>query len=192
MKSKRQLRQQQRQRKKLITSGILVAAAIGILALLGFAFLRTPPENPGQAVAVMPDTSHVAEGTDPGPYNTDPPTSGKHYESTLNAGFYHEDDVQSAYPAGPLVHNLEHGYIIFWYNCDPLSEQDCERLKSDIQGVMEDENNNKVIAHPWPSIQEPVVMTSWGRMLRFDRFDSAIANEFISQNRNKAPEPNAP
>jgi hypothetical protein len=80
MKSKKQIRQQQRQRKRLVTSGILIGAVIIILAILGFAFLRPIPESPGEAVAVMPDTSHVAEGTDPGPYNTDPP----HPESTTN------------------------------------------------------------------------------------------------------------
>jgi hypothetical protein len=140
----------------------------------------------------MPDTTHVAEGTDPGPYNSDPPTSGKHYEATLNAGFYNEGDVAVAHPEGHLVHNLEHGYVIFWYNCSPLSETECTELKGQIQGVMEGENNFKVIAFPWPSIDVPVVMTSWGRILRLENFDPQVAQNFVQTRRNKAPEPNAP
>jgi hypothetical protein len=36
-------------------------------------------------------------------------------------------------------------------------------------------------------------MTSWGRILHFDEgFDAELAFSFVQNNRNKAPEPNAP
>jgi hypothetical protein len=57
---------------------------------------------------------------------------------------------------------------------------------------MADENNFKVIAFPWPSIDVPVVMTSWGRILRMESFDPQVAQNFVQNRRNKAPEPNAP
>jgi hypothetical protein len=57
---------------------------------------------------------------------------------------------------------------------------------------MEAENNFKVIAFPWPSIDVPVVLTSWGRMVRMEAFDPAQARDFVQRNRNKAPEPEAP
>ena len=195
MKSKRQRMQAQRRKKQLYTRLGLGGIGLIAIAILAYAVLsasRPPTGETGEEVAVMPDTSHVAEGTDPGPYNSDPPTSGRHYASTLNAGFYNEGDVQDPYPAGLLVHNLEHGYIIFWYNCSLVSEQECADLKEQIQNVMEAENNNKVIAYPWDSIDVPVVMTSWGRMLRFEEFDPQVAQDFARQNRNKAPEPQAP
>jgi hypothetical protein len=142
----------------------------------------------------MAITSHVQEGTDPGPYNSDPPTSGKHYDPTYQAGFYDESDTetQNLHPEGFLVHNLEHGYVIFWYNCNLLDEQECTDLKTQIQGVMDEAGGTKLIAFPRESIEEPVVMTSWGRMLRFEEFDPAQARDFIQRNLNKAPEPNAP
>jgi hypothetical protein len=65
-------------------------------------------------------------------------------------------------------------------------------LKAQIREVMSAENNFKVIAFPWESIDVPVVMTSWGRMLRFDQFDTEQAQDFVQRNRNKAPEPFAP
>ena len=192
MKSKRQIKQAQRRRKKLFTTLGLSGGALLVIALLGYTFLAAARPPIGEEVAVMPDTSHVPEGTDPGPYNTDPPTSGRHYAATLNAGFYNEGDVQDPFPAGFLVHNLEHGYIIFWYNCSLVGEQECSDLKEQIRVVLEEENHLKVIAYPWNSTDVPVVLTSWGRMLRFEEFDPELALDFVQRNRNKAPEPEAP
>jgi hypothetical protein len=147
-----------------------------------------------QLVEEMEEVSHVAEGTDPGPYNTDPPTSGKHYATQAFAGFNDESDLESFgdYPPGYLVHSLEHGYVIFWYNCDAFGGADCEDLKDDIQRVMGRVGDFKVIAFPWSSIEVPVVMTSWGRMLSFEQFDADIAEQYVRNFRNQAPEPNAP
>lgn len=192
MKSKRAQMQARRRRNALITRLGLGAAALVAIALIASSFLREPAPELGEDVPIMPDTTHVAEDTDPGPYNSDPPTSGKHYEATLNAGFYNDGDVSADYPEGHLVHNLEHGYVIFWYNCSLLDETGCTELKGQIQEVMADENNFKVIAFPWPSIDVPVVMTSWGRILRMESFDPQVAQNFVQNRRNKAPEPNAP
>jgi hypothetical protein len=192
MKSKRAQMQARRRRNALITRLGLGAAALVAIALIASSFLREPAPELGEDVPIMPDTTHVAEDTDPGPYNSDPPTSGKHYEATLNAGFYNDGDVSADYPEGHLVHNLEHGYVIFWYNCSLLDEAGCTELKGQIQEVMADENNFKVIAFPWPSIDVPVVMTSWGRILRMESFDPQVAQNFVQNRRNKAPEPNAP
>jgi hypothetical protein len=145
----------------------------------------------GESIPLIPDRSHVPEGTDPGPYNSDPPTSGRHYDVPAQAGFYDADPYPS-FPAGHLVHSLEHGYVIFWYNCDLLNENECATLKSQIKDVMNAEDNLKLIAFPWRSIDVPVVMTSWGRLLKMKTFDPAQANAFIQANRNQAPEPDAP
>ena len=139
--------------------------------------------------------AHVPEGQDPGPFNSDPPTSGRHYSQPFDPGFYEEGDLETQvdYPAGHLLHNLEHGYVIFWYNCDELDNAvDCDDLKEQIKNVMNRFLGAKMVAFPWASIDEPVVMTTWGQMLRFDKFDERAAREFVQANRNRAPEPNAP
>jgi hypothetical protein len=112
----------------------------------------------------------------------------------LPAGFYDDADVAvlPPRPEGFLVHNLEHGYVIFWYNCQALDEAGCAELKAQIRQVMDDHGNFKLIAFPWTSIEEPLAMTSWGRLQRFERFDARAASRFIRTNLNKAPEPNAP
>lgn len=192
MKSKRKMRQEQKKRKQVLNWVIWGGLGVILLAVLAFALRGSPKTAVGESVTVMPNANHVEEGTDPGPYNTDPPTSGPHYANEMDAGFYEANGQQPAYPAGYLVHNLEHGYVIFWYNCSVVSEQECTGLKADIQSVMDQVNNFKVIAYPWPSIDVPVVMTSWGKLQKFDQFNKGLAKDFVDANRNQAPEPNAP
>ncbi len=165
-----------------------------VLVIAGVLFWPAVTPVVGEAVPVMESSAHVEEGQDPGPYNTDPPSSGRHYASDLEPGFYDEADSEryEPYPAGYLVHNLEHGYVIFWYNCEELGEKDCSQLKDQIQEAMDEVDNFKVIAFPWASIDAPVVMTSWGKIQRFESFDVDAAVEFVKSNRNKAPEPQAP
>jgi len=112
----------------------------------------------------------------------------------LMQDFYEESDpeVQYEFLEGFLLHNLEHGYIMFWYNCDLLDGVSCSNLKSQIKGIMDEFNNSKVIRYPRSPIDIPLVMTSWERMLPLDPFIADEASDFIRRNRNRAPEPNAP
>ncbi|RPI31924.1 MAG: DUF3105 domain-containing protein [Chloroflexota bacterium] len=197
-KSRRELIRQQRLKKRRLTYGLFGILGLIALALVGFTLLNNPSSaeggvaQAGEAVPVMPSVDHVPDGTDPGPFNTDPPTSGKHYNDPLRAGFYDEEDAQTMgeYPEGHLVHSLEHGYVIFWYNCTSLDEAGCSGLKEEISQVMDEAGNIKVIAFPWDSIDVPVVVTSWARMLSFESFDPEQALAFVEANRNKSPEPN--
>lgn len=174
-------------KKKLTISPLAwVFAALLALILMVISF-RVDFNLIGEKVEVMEDASHVPEGTDPGPFNTNPPTSGTHYEEHFTSEFFDENIYD--YPEGFLVHNLEHGYAIFWYNCDLLSLEKCEQLKSEIKGVMEKARMYKVIAYPWPSIETPVVITSWGRMLRMEKFDPDLAFRYVIKYRNQSPEP---
>lgn len=193
--SRRQQMQARQRQRKMVTSLIWGGLGIAILAVVGLLVWQAVRPAAGEAVAVPAGSDqHVAAGTPPGPYNTDPPTGGAHYDETLPAKFYEEADVASLpeYPEGYLVHNLEHGHVIFWYNCDLLDETACGNLKEQIRGVMEDFDGFKVVAFPWKALDVPVAMTSWDRIQRFESFDPAQARAFVRANRNRAPEPNAP
>ena len=135
-------------------------------------------------------STHIPADSDPGEYNSDPPTSGPHYADEARAGFYDTNSYQ--YPAEYLVHNLEHGYVIFWYNCGLLDDDACTELKSQIKSVMDEFNNVKVIAYPWDSLDVPVAMTSWGRLHKMKTFNEAQARAFYGSNLNRSPEPGAP
>ena len=192
------MREQRRaRRKRQQTTRTLIWIGIGIVVVVIGGFIAWTAFRPaaGEAVPIMANAGdHVPEGSDPGPFNSNPPTSGQHYGQEFEAGFYEESDpeFQNEYPEGYLIHNLEHGYTIFWYNCNLLDEAGCSKLKSDIRAVMNDVNNFKVIGFPRSSISAPIVMTSWGRMLAMETLDADRAHDFINRNRNRAPEPNAP
>lgn len=186
----RKRRQRERLRSRIIWGGI---AAVGLL--LGGALLW-PAIRPaaGEAVPIMPSSRHIPVGEDPGPFNSDPPTSGPHYDAPLDAGLYHQATAadMGPYPTGYLVNNLEHGCVVFWYNCEILDEIRCTALKGQLQEAIDDARNIKVVAFPWTSIEVPVVATSWGRMQEFESFDTKLALRFVSSNRNRAPGPQAP
>jgi len=192
----RDTRRAKQRKKKMTTSLIWGGVVVAVLALAVILVFVPARPSEGEAVPIMADAgAHVPEGQDPGPFNSDPPTSGRHYGQPLDAGLYKSGDPETMveYPEGYLLHNLEHGYVIFWYNCDVLdTAKDCDELKGQIQDVMDGFSSVKLIAFPRASLDAPFVMTSWGQMQRFEKFDQGLAIKFVQANRNRAPEPNAP
>jgi hypothetical protein len=180
-----------RQRKQKLRSD-LIWGGLGVIALaiIGLVVWQGVRPAAGESIPIMVSDPHIPIDNDPGEYNSDPPTSGPHYAQEVRAGFFDDNNYQ--FPAGYLVHNLEHGYVIFWYNCDLLDETGCSTLKEQIKTTMDDLGGAKLIAYPWPSLDVPLVMTSWGRLQRFEIFDAEQAKVFYRSNLNKAPEPDAP
>jgi hypothetical protein len=191
---KREIRTAQREKKrrmKIVWGGIMLAV-LAIAGFIGWSVLRP---SLGETIPIMANAGeHVEVGSDPGPFNSNPPTSGRHYGQEYDAGFYDENssEAQADYPEGYLGHNLEHGYVIFWYNCALLDDAGCETLKTQVQGVMDKYDNFKVIAFPTDSTDVPLAIVSWGQLLELEEFDANSASQFVKVNRNRAPEPNAP
>ncbi len=170
-------------------AGLLLLAGL----VLGFSALRNLPDTAQLLGEEVPITSRDHAPSDvPISYNSNPPAGGAHYAEDFPARFYQESDLATLppYPEGYLVHNLEHGYVIFWYNCQ-LSGTDCTALKQTIRQVMDETGNTKLIAFPWSKMDVPLAMTSWGRILKFSQPDPALMKKFVERNRNHAPEPEA-
>jgi hypothetical protein len=181
-------------RRRQLTIGAWVGAVVvfvGVLAYLTWQQAR-PKVQPGTAVPVM-GAQHIPLGATHEPYNSDPPTSGPHYEQPAEAGFYEQAPADEA-----LVHNLEHGHVIIWYNCSQLAEDACASLKLQVQGVMnqagvsKNTGTAKLEAVPRTMADAQVALTSWGRLEKLDRFDASAMLAFIQANRDQAPEPLAP
>lgn len=189
-KSNRQKMQERQRKQKIRTNLIWGGIGVVILAIVGLVVWQGVRPEAGESIPIMVSNPHIPVDSDPGQYNSDPPTSGPHYPEEAKAGFFDDNNYQ--FPAGYLVHNLEHGYVVFWYNCDLLDESGCANLKEQIKTTMGDLGGTKLIAYPWPSLDVPLVMTSWGRLQRFETFDAEQAKAFYRANLNKAPEPNAP
>jgi len=90
-----------------------VVLSVIVLALYGIYKLVTKP-LPGEAVAAL-GRDHVTDiaGVN---YNSNPPTSGPHFAVWAKPGTY--DRLISD---GYLIHSMEHGYVIIWYDCSKLS-----------------------------------------------------------------------
>ncbi len=90
---------------------IIAIVIIISIAVLGFWVFNETKPKPGTLLTDEGRT-HVEIGTDV-QYGTNPPTSGNHYAQWTKWGIYDtpKDDRN-------LVHSLEHGYVIMYYNCD--------------------------------------------------------------------------
>lgn len=189
----REQRRKKERQSKMIKWGILAAIGLAVLGFLIYQGTRPVTAAEGEVVQVG-RYDHVPEGSNTGPYPTDPPAGGLHYALDYEPGFYNEADIVNLPKnyEGYLVHNLEHGYVIFWYNCAADPNFDCEGMKQTVRKIMDTAGTHELIAFPWPSQKEPLVLTSWGRILRLDRADENLMREFIRLNLNKSPEPLMP
>lgn len=122
-------RKRAQRRRSLVTMGL--AVGVGVLVVMLIVSQRNHGAG-GESVNIGgPDTpeaakctsvqefkeeghTHVPEGTTVG-YKTDPPTSGNHWPpgSQADPGFY-----ATPVDSERLVHNLEHGQIVIWYQTD--------------------------------------------------------------------------
>lgn len=126
----------------------------------------------------MEGANHVPEGTKI-EYKSNPPHSGPHYDRTAHSGIYDKAPAD-----GYLVHSLEHGAVILWYN-EKLSSGDIEKLR-EIFGKM----GGKTIMTP-RKMDVPVALTSWTRILKLEKIDEKKILDFYEANYNRGPE-NAP
>lgn len=187
-RAQRQARAKRKRQRDNLGKGVILVLGLGVVVYLGWLILRP---QVGEAMPVLP-SEHVETGQAITQDVSNPPTSGDHYASPLDPGFYDEADLAGlpSNPDGYLIHNLEHGYVIFWYDCTQIA--DCEALKGQIQSAMAELPAGKLIAFPRSGMEAPVVMTSWGRMQAMESFDPDLARVFVERNLNRAPEGTAP
>jgi hypothetical protein len=187
-------RKKRTQRNILLYGGLGIAlVAVAVIVYLVVSQQQSTSGGPiGEEIAI-PSRNHVADSAEPGPYLSNPPAGGAHYSTDYTEKFYQESDLPGlpAHPEGYLVHSLEHGYVIFWYNCQ-AANTDCAALKQSIQTVMDQTGKEKLIAFPWSKMDMPLAMTSWGRLLKFKTPDEKLMKQFVLRNRYQAPEPDAP
>ncbi|WP_243057956.1 DUF3105 domain-containing protein [Nocardioides sp. SR21] len=101
--------------------------------------------------------NHVPTGT-PVEYTTAPPAFGAHWNEAgvapapFDRKFYSEADRPAL---ESLVHNLEHGYTILWYD-DTLSDAQVSEIRDMAEKFDESDTNmrDKFIAAPWTSDDE--------------------------------------
>ena len=86
------------------------------------------------------------------------------------------------------VHSLEHGAVWIAYNPDSLNPSDVDALTSQVNG------KPYSLMSPFPGIDSPVSIQSWGHQLKVDSVDDPRIAKFITalkQNPNTHPEAGA-
>lgn len=174
-------------------AALLVAVGIGVS-------VSRPALNrvrlPAEARDLLPDEGrgHVAEGTRVD-YRTDPPTSGAHYDGTevpavYNRPVVHCPDDQGDEPGVPcyekLVHNLEHGHVVVYYDPDRIPAEAMDhllQLNARYQGDWA-----AVLAVPRKDDRYVAILTAWRHWLRLERYDRALVDAFVNAYMGRGPE----
>ena len=107
------------------------------------------------------------------------PTSGPHDPNWVRAGFYAQPQ-----PPTLLVHALEHGNIVIYY------EQPGDDALKTLRGWSERFNGqwDGVVVAPVAGLGGRIVLSAWTKTLDLGRFDAAAAAAFIDAYRGRGPE----
>jgi hypothetical protein len=187
----------------LLIGGVLVVGVL-ILALV-LLFGGTP--SAGLGVQQPNDgTAHVTPGTDcrdpaqqndatgcsADPYSTLPAASGPHWDPS---GIAQWGVYTTPQPETQLIHNLEHGGVVIWYDPEALDPASIDALTSYVntQTASGVSGRYKFILSPWGGadpLPAPVVASSWRWLLQLETGDTEMIDEFAREHYGDAPEPN--
>ena len=182
----------------LAIGGVLLVGAVIVILVL----VLGSGANPSAGI-VQPDdgNEHVAVGTTcrsaqapcgPDPYSSLPATSGPHWDPSgvANWGVYSTPQNETQ-----VVHNLEHGGIVIWYDPERVPSEGVDALTQYVntQTASGISGRFKFILSPWGGeepLPAPVVATAWRYMLPLETADTGAINEFARARYGRAPEPN--
>jgi hypothetical protein len=187
----------------LLIGGVLVVGVLILALVLVFggapsATAGVQQPNDGSAhVTVGVDCRDPAQqndatncGTDP--YSSLPAASGPHWDPSALAewGVY-----STPQPETQLIHSLEHGGIVIWYDSEALDAESIDALTSYVntQTASGVSGRYKFILSPWGGadpLPAPVVATTWTWLLELDSADVDAIDEFARAHYGDAPEPN--
>lgn len=188
----------ERQRTVLLGGGTIAAVIILALVVVQSGILNSPPPPVAQSstgtcgnVQAFPSLgqAHIQPNEPHVPYNSNPPTSGPHWDTPQNQGIYTTPQVQEQ-----LVHNLEHGFVIIQYK--DLTAEEVQRLAELVR-----RDPYHLILAPYPGLpgDAKVALTAWigpngqvqlqsGKLQTCTGVDENAIRGFINVFRDKGPE----
>lgn len=152
-----------------------VVLVIGIVYGIAQLAKISEGERPGQAVAIQ-GREHIPVNASHPTYNSNPPTSGWHYEGPAAWGVY-----QRELPDEQLIHNLEHGGI--WISYKDIAPETKTKLET-----LANKYSGSVVLTPRSKNTAPIVLAAWGRLQELTEYDEGAIIAFIKANKNKSPE----
>jgi hypothetical protein len=180
-----------------------LAAALVSLALVAIALAACGGHH--AAIASFPDASCPVE-IDEEPllpadhvmipsqitWNSNPPSSGPHYPIWAAYQAY-----TTPVPRGYYVHDLEHGAIVFLYQCPSGS---CPEVAAELQAVSDSLPDDplctsadagvrvRTVITPDPLIDVPVAAAAWGWVYKAQCFDEPTLKAFALDHYGHGPE----
>ena len=89
-------------------------------------------------------------------------------------------------PVESAVHNLEHGGVVIWYNCQggpqPLDEAACDQLVRQLTDVVDPrlDDGMYIVLTPYSDMDNRIALTAWQYLDAFDEFDAERIEAFIA------------
>jgi uncharacterized protein DUF3105 len=119
-------------------------------------------------------------------YDQSPPYGGAHDAVWATCtGVVYPKAVRTEH----LVHSLEHGAVWIAYNPDQVQGADLQALQRRVS------DQPYMVMSPYPGLDKPVSLQSWGRRLKVDTVTDERIDQFVQalrRNKNTYPEPGAP
>jgi hypothetical protein len=173
----------------LAIGGILVLGVVILLLVLLFGGGGTA--DPGGIGLRQADAggTHITDGTQGTGYTSVPATSGQHWPPSATTpgpwGVY-----TSTQPQERMIHNLEHGGIVIWYQPAQIAPADLTALTQFVQQQITTERFKMVLV-PWSGADfgHPIAVTAWNWLLYLDAADLDKIRAFSDAHYGDAPEP---
>ena len=132
--------------------------------------------------------THIQQGSaSPIEYNTVPPTSGPHYPGLAPWDIYDEPVRYEQ-----VVHNMEDGGVIVYFQCEDTCPELTEQLADVVRPYID--NGRHVLMMPndpkWTEFGSQsahkdmgarIALTAWQRLDKFDEFDAGRIRAFIER-----------
>ncbi len=131
---------------------------------------------------------HIPDSSQGTGYTSVPPTSGQHWINADSPGPW--GVYPTAQPQERMLHNLEHGGVVIWYQPAVLPAADLTALTQFVQQQITTERF-KMILVPWSGADfgHPIAVTSWNWLLYLDTADLDKIRAFTDAHYGEAPEP---
>lgn len=189
-------RQRRARMRKVYVWGALVAA-IGLI-VVWVVLARAGSNRAKQAGAKLaasagcnPAESKPIEGSSPTAthvappqrvtYNTNPPSSGNHYGAPAQTGILAQSPQDEQ-----LVHNLEHGHVVIWYQQGQVAEPILAQLQQLVRS-----DASRLILVPRPAMPFKLAFSGWGTIQGCPNPNEKavdVATEFKKRFGNHGPE----
>lgn len=148
-----------------ITAGVVLI--IGIIVFVVWRTVAGPPPPEKDQSPKLPGVYyedlgrlHLQAGQVFNGYNSNPPTSGPHDPRAPQFKIYNDP-----LPKEQVVHGMEHGAVVIWYNCT-----NCQETIDELKEIVRDglRRGRNLIMTPYPDMEPATIaLTAWTRLDKF-------------------------